>query len=153
MYLHLPLKTPTFAPDISLLWAKGDRYKSFLKKSADVWSFYHWFIFILQQRFRVLPIDKLEYYIVTSTIHWEKALVTFFNIFKLHIYSKLLIDVNLGILQLHQGGCSVYLIVPSYSFSYTASIRPIFSKYIFFSPNLLLTFYVTTRSILKFLVF
>ena len=58
--------------------------------------------FIFQQSFRIFPINKLDNYpfVVTSTIPWEKESMTTLNISSIHIYSRLLADVNNSILQI-----------------------------------------------------
>ena len=46
--------------------------------------------------------NRPDYYpfVVTSTISWERESMTTLNISSLHIYSRLLSDVNNGILQI-----------------------------------------------------
>ena len=58
--------------------------------------------FIFQHCFRIFPIDKLDNYsfAVTSTIPWERESVGILNNSSVHIYSRLLVDVNDGILQI-----------------------------------------------------
>ena len=58
--------------------------------------------FIFQHSFRIFPINILDNYpfVVTSTIPGERETVTTLNISNVHIYSRLLVDVNNGILQI-----------------------------------------------------
>ena len=59
-------------------------------------------VFIFQHSLRIFPIKNLDYYhfVVTSNIPWEMELVTTLNVSSVHIYSRLLADVNNGILQI-----------------------------------------------------
>ena len=70
IYLSLPLWILTFAPEVYVVWAKGNRLKSFIKNTKMPEVFTANFFVILQQCLRVLPIDKLSYYpfIMTFTI-------------------------------------------------------------------------------------
>ena len=58
--------------------------------------------FIFQQIFCIFPVNKLNNYpfVVTSAIPWERELVTTLNTSSVHIYSRLLANVNNSILQI-----------------------------------------------------
>ena len=113
-------------------------------KTVIIRSFYHWFIFIPQQSFRVFLTDKLDYcpFIVTSTILWERDSVTSLNISGLQICSRFFVYVNHGILQIFIREAVRYTwasyVIPS------ATLLPFtlifFSKFVIFSSNLLFIF-------------
>ena len=62
IYLSLPLWILTFAPEVYVVWAKGNRLKSFIRNTKVPEVFTANLFFILQQCLQVLPIDKLSYY-------------------------------------------------------------------------------------------
>ena len=111
--------------------------------------------FIFQQSFCIFPVNKLDNYpfVVTSTIPWERELVTTLNISNAHIYYSL--ASTSIILVISKSSSQILFDMPDSSILflrlYCFHFAWFFSKFMILSSNLQFTFFVITSSLVSFL--